>query len=249
MTNLIKHLTSQPISVLRPSLSRFALLTGLCFVLLPGQASAATVIARFDVDLFATAVERTVDGTNWFSTTLGIFQFSRTGGDFTGFNVSTFYAVCIEPREFVSVGSTYTFTWDTVENGTTNIGGMGATRANMLRELYARYFPVFANTLNADTAGALQAATWEIVRETSGTLNLLTGNTRFRNAANPNALTLGQTYLNSLTGNGPYLTNLAALTNPNGVQDLLVQIPTPEPATFALVGFCLLLPAIRRKRK
>lgn len=227
----------------------FALALGLAIFLLPNQATAATVQVHFDANIFPTAVERTVDGMNWFGTTLGIFKFTRTGGDYSGFNVSEFYAICIEPREFVSVGTTYTYEWNTLANGATNINGMGEIRANQLRELYGRYFPVFDNSLTEETAGALQAATWEIVRETSGTLNVLDGTTQFRSAANPNTLILAQTYLNSLNGSGNSLSNLSALTLV-GAQDLVVQYgtPIPEPATTLIVGAGLiLLPFLRRK--
>jgi hypothetical protein len=228
-------------SASRPTtLGKLPILALLLVLCSQAPARAALVEALFVEDMYATAIQRTVDnGLNWYDTTVGLFHFQRVGGDYPGLNVTDFYSFCIEPREFVSPGSIYQYDWDILENGATNIGGMGAAKADQLRELYGRYFPVFAPVLNADTAGALQIATWEIVRETSGTLDVLNGTTRFRNAANATALSLAQTYLDRLTGSGPALNNLSALTA-IGVQDVVVQ-ETPEPATFALLGAGLLL--------
>jgi hypothetical protein len=104
-------------------------------------------------------------------------------------------------------------------------------------------------TLDADHASALQIAAWEIVRETSGTLDIHSGNVTFQNPANPavdsNAMTIAQTYLSSINGNGPKLNNLYALTE-NGVQDVIVQAtgsfqsPVPEPITLATTGAALI---------
>lgn len=225
-----------------------ALLLGLC---LPGPAAATVVKGLFVEDLYTSGIERTVDnGANWYSTTVGLFHWRRVGGDYPKLNVTDFWAFCIEPREFASPGSIYAYDWNILENGTTNMGGMGAARAAQLSELYGRYFPVFAPVLNGDTAGALQIATWEIVRETSGVFDVLAGTTRFRNAGNATALSLAQSYLTSLTGGGPALDNVFALTAV-GVQDVVVQ-DNPEPGTLALLGLGLLLLAglgrARRRR-
>ncbi len=213
----------------------------------PGVAPAALVETYFVEVLYPSAIQRTVDdGANWYSTEVGLFHFQRTGGDYQGFNVIDFYGFCIEPREFVSPGSSYTYEWNILENGATNIGGMGAARAEQLRELYARYFPVFTSDVDPTTAQALQIATWEIVRETSNDLDVLNGTTRFRNADSPSALVLAQTFLSSLTGSGVALDNVFALTAV-GAQDIVVQ-ETPEPATALLLGAGLLLLARFRRR-
>lgn len=212
-------------------------------------ARATTIQGYFVQELFSSSIQRDVnDGAGFINTSVGIFHFQRTGGTEPTFNVTNFYAFCIEPREFVSPGSTYLYDWSPLENGATNIGGMGVSRANLLRELYARYFPNFwaATSLNSTTAGALQIATWEIVRETSGTLNVTSGTTRFQNPANAAALTLAQTYLSSLTGS-PGLSNLHALTR-IGAQDLVVQ-DVPEPAWLGAVGLMLLAVGHFSKRR
>jgi hypothetical protein len=219
-------------------------------VLLAGATlHANTIVATFTAELDSKAIQRTVgDSAGWVDTTTGIFEFSRTGGTLTGPPLGNFFAFCIEPREFVSQGSSYTYDFSDLSQGATNIGGMGVTKANLIRELFGRYNPTFDPNLSATTIGALQIAIWEIVRETSGTLNVSNGTVQFRNAADPAALTLAQTFLTSLTGSGPRVNNLYALTAA-GAQDVLVQV-TPEPATTFGAGLALagILGYVRRRR-
>jgi hypothetical protein len=232
-------------------------ITFLCLagLTLSGALQGSTIIAHFDQQFTPELIDRTVDnGANTYTTDTGLFKFTRTGGTFTGFQVGAFYAFCIEPREFVSVGTTYTYDWSVLEQGTTNIGGMGTAKANLLRELFGRYFPDFSASIDNVHASALQIATWEIVRETSGTLNVLTGTTRFSNPTDAAALTLAQTYVQSLDGTGPMLHNVLALTAV-GAQDLIIQdriqseVPTPEPAGTALAGLALIGVALVRRRR
>lgn len=207
-----------------------------------------TIEAVFDEDVLAQGIQRTVgDAAGWVDTTTGIFRFRRIGGDYPGFPGPVFYAFCIEPREFVSTGQTYVYDWSPLEEGTTNIGGMGEDKANLLRELFARYYRVFGAPLDATQAGALQIAVWEIVRETSGTLDPYQGTTRFQNPANQAALDLAAAYLESLTGTGPRLDSLFALIRV-GVQDLVVQ-ETPEPAFGGLVGLLLIAVPLWARRR
>lgn len=102
-----------------------------------------------------------------------------------GAPTGTFFAFCIEPREFVSTGSTYTYDFSSLDQGATNIGGMGVARADLLRELFGRYYPVIGAPLDATHASAMQIAIREIVRETSGTLNASNGNIMFQNPRMP----------------------------------------------------------------
>jgi hypothetical protein len=223
---------------------------------------AATIIALFNGEQNPQNIQRFIvdDPTNpgWISTTTGIFTFTRSGGTFTGALNGTFSAFCIEPREFVSAGTTYTYDFNALEQGTTNIGGMGTVKANELRELFGRYYPVLGAALTSDQGSAMQIAVWEIVRETSATLNIHNGNVTFQNPANPavdtTAMILAQTYLSSLDGTGPKLNNIYALTSGSlgvpGNQDLVVQvIASPEPATLVTMGAALIgLGLVLRKR-
>lgn len=212
---------------------------------------AATIIARFNGEITSEAIQRDVgDGAGFVDTTTGMFSFLRTGGTLLGDPSGTFFAFCIEPREFVSSGQTYTYNFSNLEQGATNIGGMGAAKADLIRELFGRYYPVIGASLDALHASAMQIAIWEIVRENSGTLNVTTGNVMFRNAADAPSMTLAQTYLSSLNGSGPKLTNLYALTNV-GAQDVIVQVnsPAPEPGVLVTAGLGLIGIALLARRR
>lgn len=223
----------------------------LAAVLAALPASGATIIARFDGLSFDTPIERTVDnGANWISTEAGVFNFTRVGGTYAGFSVGSFLTFCIEPLEFISPGGVYTYDTGTLDSGPTNVpGGMGAAKAEQLRELYGRFYPGFAGPLTVASAGALQIATWEIVRETSGALDALNGTTRFRNG-DAAALALAQTYLDAIDGSGPKLADDIALLSV-GPQDLIVrEAPVPEPSSFVLGGLGLLsLFGLRRRSR
>lgn len=209
---------------------------------------AATVQSYFNGVLFSSTIQRTVDnGANWFTTEGGIFSFTRTGGDYPGFQATGFYGFCIEPREFVTPGTTYDYIWAGLEQGATNIGGMGVTRADLLRELFGRYYPNFSVLPTATEARALQFAVWEVVRETSGTLDVYNGTTRYRSPADAAALALAQTYVQSLNGTGPMRGDLFALILTGGVQDIVVE-EMPEPAQLTLAGLAMLALAGALKR-
>jgi hypothetical protein len=212
---------------------------------------AGTVDAYLNGEMTRQTITRTVDdGANWYQTTTGAFVFTRTGGDYTGlFLPTSFYAFCIEPREFVAAGNTYTYTWDTLDNGATNIGGMGTARADQLRELFGRYYPDFTMMLDPQHGSALQIAAWEIVRETSGNLDVYNGTTRYINPEDPAALALAQVYVQSLDGSGPRLNDVYALTSLTA-QDIVIQAdPVPEPALSAIIGVLLTGLALRARRR
>jgi hypothetical protein len=95
------------------------------------------------------------------------------------------------------------------------------------------------------------------VEENSGSLNLQTGNSRYRNGSISNLLDVAQTMLSALDGTGPKAQYLFALTNPTAQDILVMAVPesvpdvaAPEPATFAMFGMGLLaLGVFRRKRQ
>ena len=182
----------------------------------------------------------------------GRFELTRLGGDFTDPFVggSVFYAFCIEPRQFVNLGGTYTYNVESLEDGSTNINGMGFPKAELLRELFGRYLPDFSAPISRMEAGALQIATWEVVREDTGNLDVYTGDIYFFPGTSEDpagVVALAQTYVKSLTGSGPKLNNLVALNN-DGAQDLITQLATPEPGSILMFSGGLLGLALLRKK-
>jgi hypothetical protein len=96
----------------------------------------------------------------------------------------------------------------------------------------------------------MQIATWEIVRENSGSLNVSTGNVLYQNPEDGAALTLAQTYLSALDGTGPRADGLYAMTAV-GAQDIVVQVtsPAPEPVESATTGIALIALVMMWRRR
>jgi hypothetical protein len=230
-----------------------------------GSARAATVsftLTGFDPNPYSVFGRSVVDPANNTRVTSdqmdgGRFLMTRAGGDYSGTLVGdgAFYGFCIEPREFVNLGGSYVYDVANLQNGTTNISGMGEAKADRLRELFGRYLPDFSAPLSRLVAGALQIATWEIVREDSGTLNVYGGDIWFYSGSGEDpagSVALAQSYVTSLDGTGPKLSNLIALTKV-GSQDIVTQfkppIQNPEPAACGLIGAGLVLMAFLRRRQ
>lgn len=229
--------------------SRWAL--ALLALTLSATASASTVYIQFDPLYSAQiTVDRTVDGGgSWFGQDPGQFHFITQAGSPSNIPAA-FYTFCIEPREFLSLGQFVAYNEVPIEQGTTNIGGMGAAKANLIREFLYRNYSDFSVALDVNTAAAIQVSLWEIVRENSGTLNLDTGDVQFRSWSNMAVHDMANSMLAGLTGNGPYLTNVDALAF-NGTQDTLVQFATtaPEPSTLVLATAGLILVGLSRRRR
>jgi hypothetical protein len=227
---------------------------GVYFVLATGIAPSATLIGQFTGVNPSGSVQRLIVNGNpntWTNLTVGRMNVTRTGGtdtnQFLPGPTNQIWSFCIEPQQGVSAGSTYTWNVSPLEAGATNIGGMGTVRADQVRELLGAVYPWFNQPLASDQAAALQVALWEIIRETSGTLNVSNGNIQFRTPTPSNVLTLAQSYLNQVDGVGSRAINFFALTNESN-QDLIVQI-IPEPSTFALFGIAVVLILLSRLRR
>lgn len=236
------------------------ILAGVCFAM-SFSAKAATIEATV-VNLIAYGrADQSLDGgSNWTRPYAGSISMTRTGGTSPIAllpDATNFVTFCVEPREGISAGQNYTWEVEPVANGTTSLGGMGGAKAELIKELIGREYAAWGSALTNVRAAAIQIAIWEIVEETSGSLNVQTGSSRFRNGSISNLLDVAQTMLSALDGTGPKAQYLYALTNPTA-QDLLVMavpqslpdVSTPEPATFAMFGLGLLgLGLIRRKRQ
>jgi hypothetical protein len=228
----------------------------LLVALLPMLLTAETVYLHFDGTSASVGINRVVDGANWYDTSAEVFYMTQLpGGTFPDDLMpkgSSFFAFCIEPREFISEGGDYWYTVAPLSQGTTNIGGMGEAKALKLEELFGRFYPVFGVPLDQQKAAALQIAIWEIVREDSGTLDVHAGNTQFRNETLVGTIDLAQSYLSAIDGKGPRAEGLLALISGSltvpGTQDVIVQ-DLPEPGTLGLAGLAcaVLLGRVRRR--
>ncbi len=164
----------------------------------------------------------------------GVNNFSVTGGDPTPLSPS-FRAFCIDVHQVIHFNTDYTFTTAPVESAPIPGGGMGAAKADLLRELWGRYYM----SISTNTQGAaFQAAVWEIVSDSG--LDLDTGVVRI--SGNSGVHNLAQSWLNSLNGDTTRFAPVYALVSEN-TQDMLV----PAPGALTLLGLGTLV-ATRRRR-
>ncbi len=250
------------------SAGMIVVLPALALLGLAATLNAATVNWHYTSETPGYTISRTVDGgANYYTTTIGYFNAVRDGGDFTGTlrgpnsSTSTFISFCIEPREFVSSDTNYFYTTAPLSQGTTNIGGMGAVKAQRINDLIGHYLPDFDVAIPNTSAGrlkaaALQVAIWEIVRENLGNpLNVYAGQVIFNTESQTGIMALAQTYLDTVSNNGivhpkPSY-NLMAINSGTllvgGTQDMLVQY-IPEPGTLSLLGIGAAGLLLRRRK-
>jgi hypothetical protein len=190
----------------------------------------------------------------------GVYNLNKTGGTGVGntWANGTIPGFCIELQE-MAPHTTNTYQVVMPEDVYNSVTGetLGTTKANYLRELWARYYDnrwtgsgPFSSQQHAD-AEAFAAAVWEIVYEDlpvspigwNVSIDSTTGAGGFRaeylDADTANA------WLHSLTGIGPKA-DLRAFTNAGG-QDYLVAVP--EPATVILLGLGGVLSLAGRRRR
>lgn len=154
----------------------------------------------------------------------GIQSYQVAGGD-------SFLAYCIEPEQStLLVGKSRPYTVDT----------LSGAQAGLLQGLYSSSY---ASATDLNSQAAFQLAIWEIVSETSGTLNVSPSSGSFfvlpGEGASRDATTgieaLANGYLAAAQSYaGPAQYTLTKLTN-STYQDLLVATAVPEPQTWALL--------------
>ena len=180
-------------------------------------------------------------GANWNGYgAAGLFNWTRTSGTYAGAQ-GNFLSFCTELGEHVSGGNNYCYDVVSLEVAPSS-GGMGAAKADLVRELFGRFYtPAFGSILSANAAEAMQLSIWEIVFENGGSLGLGSGNAQFTND-NAAAVALAGTYLSALDGTGPRNFDIVVMSA-NGVQDQII----PTPGTLALLGLGAL--ATKRRRR
>lgn len=201
-------------------------------------ASAATVLCDFtNVSPGRSGFDYVLNGDHR-STTAGVFNFQTRPGSETP--LGAFKSFCIELKQRVADNVTYTIaplaggSLPGVGVGGPGIDGpMGADKALLISELWARHFADLASgtsTQKKDKAAAFQVAVWEIVYD-PGT-DLRSGH--FKSTETTNYANLAEKWLKELNGDPQYrAAGLVALTNPYK-QDQVTCIP--EPASLALLA-------------
>jgi hypothetical protein len=211
----------------------------------PAQASYGTVTAKLD------SINPAGPNTGG-----GVFNFTRTGGTFTGTLLpnspaNKFIGICLDLFEGISVGSTHTWVVDDLENAPIDVPPTLGARANDLRKLIggALVGGLLSNAslLTADQAAALQLAVWEIVNETGGTYNVNSGVFNVGSRGTTTTRAAANTLLAGLSGYTA-AKNLYALTNAT-YQDFLVQTPIPAAAWLLGSGLLGLFGISRRRRQ
>jgi len=203
----------------------------------------------------------TVWGGNQYGTDVaaGVYTLNKTGDSGSGstWHNGSVAGFCVELNEWAPTQTTRYSVGMPDDTAVSYTGStLGTTKANYLRELWARYYdPAWsqsgATAQQNRSAAAFAAAVWEIVYE-----NVPSGSSRWDVTAdgtsgiggfialNVDAGTANK-WLQSLNGSGPK-TDLRVFAN-NGAQNYLVAVP--EPATIVLLGLGGLCSVIRRRRR
>ncbi len=213
----------------------------------PASAQAATVTAKLN-SVTGQSFKYKL-GASDLTTTAGIFDWTRTGGDASN-PTGDFKSFCVELDQTLSLGNTFTYEIIATSEGpkpglALGAGPMGQTKADMLAKLWAAHFD--QALLSNANAAAFQVAVWEIVYD--GNLDLFDGGFQARYTNLGSAPVFVQTAQSWLDGLGN-LTEMAALrVMSNGSrQDQLVMVPLPAAAWagLSLIGAVAMRRKLRR---
>ena len=213
------------------------------------QAAALTIHATLD------SFEGTDASINGGTPGGGIGTFSIVGGDALTPNLAflqdapTFEAICLEPQEFVTTGTTYIFDVVDLKDAPTNPGPMGALKATRFLEVMEiSGFSRVEDITGAVPVSLAQIAAWEAAQELGPTFDVTAGSAILTGVGRPDVV-LAQGLFDGTTGLEGYgLRNIGILGGPalrtvyRG-QDFAVFRTTPvaTPSVMALLGLGLFL--------
>jgi len=175
----------------------------------------------------------------------GQYNFTYNYGDLPWLAPS-YGAYCIEIQQSISVGQTVTFDVVPITDAPSSFGpaGMGAARADRLRELFGRHYA------DADDSGensvAFGIAVWEIVND--DTLNLDAGSFMTSSTNPAGAKALASTWLAEIDGTG-LKANLLALESDSAQDYVIIDPNVPAPGSIALAAIGLVTASSRRRRR
>jgi hypothetical protein len=200
-------------------------------ILLAGPAIADTVTygtlaATFHSEHSFAQVDVRLNNGSWTRELAGLIDWQRTGGTYAELGGADnsgykFYTFCVELTQNVYFDHNYTYTVVDAENAGSPV--LGATRANLIRELWGLHA---ADALTSAGAAAFQLAVWEIVYDTGANLASGSFQARATYTGDPIPVT-AQTWLGQLNGSHP-LATLYGMSHPT-IQDQVVFVPTLTP--------------------
>ncbi|MFB3890725.1 MAG: PEP-CTERM sorting domain-containing protein [Phycisphaerae bacterium] len=223
-----------------------------------------TVTAYYNGYYYGQTATINVTGGDSGATVVGMYKLRSTASDsaYVDANVN-FPVFCVDTFHNINSGESVTFdvedlaTAPGIDGDPDTPSPMGVTKANLIKELYARYRGY--RTTN-DGAAALGAAIWEIVDEPVHTWDLTDGVFKI-SGLTAQASTYANTWLASLSADGALYADydIKALisTNPAKRQDFAIVPPggyvppVPEPLTMlgVFMGVCAVGAYVRRRTR
>ncbi|MGJ8632921.1 MAG: PEP-CTERM sorting domain-containing protein [Luteolibacter sp.] len=191
------------------------------------EANAQSINAQLDSVSPSLLVKGTFNsGGNNRTYVSGVNNFTNTdtNEDFTAF--------CVEPTQFITIGQSLTY-----EVSSTSF----LNNSDLIAKVIGGFL---VSSMDSEQAAAAQWAIWELVTETSGSLNLNDGLVSI-NSVNQATATLANQYLSGLDSfQAADITFLSS----RKYQDMVTWKAIPEPSSFGLLLLSSAL-LLRRKRK